>query len=624
MLHVNVSAIDKSFFGTAWHWLRNPASSFLCAAFSGIDALENCFRRLREMRGLSLVTAMSLCISVQGALFSTRAAAAEVVIGSTRQPLVVQRAAIWSSPQIPICWENATGNVQERGWVQQAIARTWEAASAVRFTGWGQCAANASGIHLQIADEWPRAKALGSELNKMTNGVVLNFTFMNWKTDCQKNLQFCIESIAVHEFGHALGMAHEHNRSDRFDCKEAHQGTDGDYNVTAYDTKSIMNYCNPKWNGDGQLSELDKFGVNVLYGKGTAPILGVSPSIAYYEVPGSKQLETLYVTPSGQLGLTWKANNGAWKGPVYLSEPNLLPRNAKISLANYPLNNQLEAFYVGNDGAIHLTWKTNNGNWAQPVAITGPNVTRPGGDLSAVYYPPNRQLEVLYFGNDGKLNVVWKAQNGRWNAPIGISPPNLAPPGAGISAAFYPLNNQLEGLFVGNDGAVHVAWKANNGNWQNPATISSANLAPAGAAVSLAFYPPNSQFEAFFVDNRGAVNVIWKANNGAWNKPIGISPAAFGVPGKAIVSAFQPLNNQLEVATVGANGAINLLWKENNSAWKPPVSLTAAGAATPGSNLDLQFQPLNNQMEIFFSDRANHLALVFKAQNRAWSGPFPL
>ena len=244
--------------------------------------------------------------------------------------------------------------------------------------------------------------------------------------------------------------------------------------------------------------------------------------------------------------------------------------------------------------------------------------------MAATFYPPNNQLEVLYFGNDGKLNVLWKAQNGRWNAPVGISGPNLAPAGAGISSAFYPQNNQLEALFVGNNGAVYVAWQANNGTWQTPVGISPVSLAPAGSAMSLSYYPPNSQFEAFFVDNRGAVNVIWKANNGNWNRPVGISPAGFGVPGKSIVAAFQPLNNQLEVATVGANGAINLLWKENNSTWKPPVSLTAAGTATPGSNLDLQFQPLNNQMEIFYTNRANHLGLVFKMQNRAWSGPIQL
>ena len=81
------------------------------------------------------------------------------------------------------------------------------------------------------------------------------------------------------------------------------------------------------------------------------------------------------------------------------------------------------------------------------------------------------------------------------------------------------------------------------------------------------------------------VNVLWKAQNGAWNRPAGISPPQTGIPGKSIAASFYPPNNQLEVFTVGANGAVNLLWKAQNSAWKPLVSLTGAGAAQPGGGL---------------------------------------
>jgi hypothetical protein len=47
----------------------------------------------------------------------------------------------------------------------------------------------------------------------------------------------------------------------------APQGTDGDNTLlTPYDPHSVMNYCNQKYNNDGQLSDLDKQAVQQLYG----------------------------------------------------------------------------------------------------------------------------------------------------------------------------------------------------------------------------------------------------------------------------------------------------------------------------------------------------------------------
>jgi len=179
----------------------------------------------------------------------------------------VQRDALWKDTNIRVCWENpAPANAAQRAIVREAIKATWERESRLRFLGWGQCNAESKGIRILIADEGPHAKVLGRYLDARPNGMVLNFTFNNWSPSCKAQIEFCNRVIAVHEFGHAIGIAHEQNRSDApAECRGEAQGPNGDWTPTVYDPDSVMNYCNPKWNGDGYLSANDILAVRQMY-----------------------------------------------------------------------------------------------------------------------------------------------------------------------------------------------------------------------------------------------------------------------------------------------------------------------------------------------------------------------
>ena len=183
---------------------------------------------------------------------------------------VVLQSAVWDTREIPVCWENpaeAPLNRQGRQWTREAVQETWERYSQLRFTGWQACTAQSRGIHIRIADEGPHVKRLGKYLDGMPDGMVVNFTFRRWGLSCAETQEYCIKGIATHEFGHAVSFAHEQNRPDApAECRAERAGTDGDALITPYDLSSVMNYCNPRWVGNGKLSALDIVAVQKLYG----------------------------------------------------------------------------------------------------------------------------------------------------------------------------------------------------------------------------------------------------------------------------------------------------------------------------------------------------------------------
>lgn len=178
---------------------------------------------------------------------------------------------------IYVCWENySPAFTREHTLVQDAVTGTWQKYSKLQFRGWQPCAEGSAGIRIFVhdaADDGPHTKGLGKDLDGKPRGMVLNFTFNTWSETCKQSPQeidFCIRAIAVHEFGHAIGFAHEQNRPDApGECRKLAQGpSEGAVMLTPYDPHSVMNYCNEKYNNDGQLSGLDikalqsKYGVN--------------------------------------------------------------------------------------------------------------------------------------------------------------------------------------------------------------------------------------------------------------------------------------------------------------------------------------------------------------------------
>jgi hypothetical protein len=339
--------------------------------------------------------------------------------------------------------------------------------------------------------------------------------------------------------------------------------------------------------------------------------------------PLNEQLEVFTIGDDGALSLRWKAYNSAWNEPVELAPPGAVDSTAHLAAVFQSLNDQLEVLYVTPAGSIHLVWKAQNEAWHTPVPLTANDVVPPGTTLAGVFQPLNNQLEVFFIDWSGAVNVLWKAQNGQWQAPVRLTASDLAPPGGAVAASFYPLNDQLEVFFIDNAGALNVVWKAQNGSWNPPAGISGA-LAPPGSPLTVSFHPPNNQLEVLGVNEQGEVWLAWKAQNEAWHTPVSLLPAGTAYPYSWLASAFYPVNNQLEVMFVDTGGAIRLLWKANNGPWSESVALTADGTAAAGAPVALSYYPLGSQLEGFVRAPDGSLLLMWKTLNGRWRGPVPL
>lgn len=184
---------------------------------------------------------------------------------------------IWGQRDIPVCWSTLPTTTAEAAWVKEALRgqRSWSEAGNVNFTGWGNCAAGDKGIQLTAGAAMSTVYLSRTDSGLAT--MTLDFTAGAARnvTRCARNglsREDCIKTSAIHEFGHAIGYAHEHNRSDTHDCASLPQGTDGDATFGEFDLRAIMAYCN----FTTDLSPLERRGTDRIYRQayGDSPHLG--------------------------------------------------------------------------------------------------------------------------------------------------------------------------------------------------------------------------------------------------------------------------------------------------------------------------------------------------------------
>lgn len=176
----------------------------------------------------------------------------EAVVQVKDQDLVIAGSRLWSIIDdfpLQICFEG--GNSADIATVRDAVESTWEAVpgTAIDFEGWVACQDFGSYDFRVLLDPNREigVSALGTDLRIPKPNDSHNMKLPLAQTVGTSKAR----QIAIHEFGHALGINHEMMHIDYVPCDDNNgdpipkQPREGDtVDLTDLDELGIMNYCN--------------------------------------------------------------------------------------------------------------------------------------------------------------------------------------------------------------------------------------------------------------------------------------------------------------------------------------------------------------------------------------------
>lgn len=247
----------------------------------------------------------------------------------------------------------------------------------------------------------------------------------------------------------------------------------------------------------------------------------------------------------------------------------------------------------------------------------------------ALFYPTAHQLEVFAADDDGAIKVAWKFENDDWNAPWPMTEPAFRGAGTPLAGTYYEPGSSLEVFVVGGDGRVYGLWKAPHvhDQWQPRFALPGVPGARAGAHLAALHYSAAQTLEVFFVGEDRGVHGFWKSPhvNHAWQLPFLLPGGGFAPPGAAIAAVEYPSAKTLEVFVAGDDGVIHGFWKAPHVSfeWQPPFDLPGGSFVPPGAPIAAVHYPPADTLEAFVVANDGALYGLWKAPyvGHRWQPP---
>jgi len=271
---------------------------------------------------------------------------------------------------------------REKKAIENAVKLTWGKVSLIEFEGWGTCPDSGSpSVRMKITEAAPRtaeAQTSGTGVATLTTqGVSINF-FLRPDTPLDR-----IRYLAIHEFGHVLGLNHEDDSPERDPSCTTQQPWPNCTQIGAWDRHSIMNSgCNDYRNRIGYLSKGDIWTIRSIYGIHRVTNRGDfnGDSLADWGI--------------------WRPSDGMWLIDGGATAPKVWGQNGDIPVPGD---------YNGNGKTDRAIWRPSTGEWFIDRLNGALNVTR--GIPGDIPVPGD------YLGEGLSRPVLFRPSSGEWLFP---------------------------------------------------------------------------------------------------------------------------------------------------------------------------------------------------------------